>query len=207
MVTQDLCSRFHIQSWERTPGVLQARTLGRLTAGWLSALILLAATSVSARAAEARPWLCRDKPVFSTSGPSRLDLSSHDSRRWQLFLMQFDPSGGHDGFTVTNSYALGPGNRQATDNLTGGRFFAVALYNSGGHWICSGPARDERTSGTIANLCYSTGGGGCDVNLAVRSVKESRAAAAFCGQSDPDHRAVRWQIGAGFWYRPMQRLG
>lgn len=138
---------------------------------WLTTLILILAASSVARAAEPRPWLCRDKPVFSTSGASRMDLASHDSRRWQVFLMQFDPSGGHDGFTITDSYNLGPGSRQSSANVPGGRFFAVALYNSGGHWICPGPARDERTPGTIANLCYSAAGGPCDLTLTVRSAR------------------------------------
>ena len=122
----------------------------------------------AASAAEPRPWLCRDKPVFSSSGPSRIELSSHDSRHWQIFLMQFDPSGGHDGFTITNTYDLGSGGRHAGEALTQGRYFAVALYGSGGHWICAGPARDERTAGTIASLCYGAGGG-CDVTLIVKA--------------------------------------
>jgi hypothetical protein len=154
----------------RVRDALQVRPSALLPIGLLSASILFAAPCVAARAAEPRPWLCRDKPVFSSSGPSRIELSSHGGR-WQVFLMQFDPSGGHDGYTVTNSWSVGPANRQATDRLGAGRFFAVALYNSAGRWICSGPARDERTLGTIANLCYSPGGGGCDVRLTVQAAK------------------------------------
>ncbi len=131
-------------------------------------VLLVSTVGGAACAAEPRPWLCRDKPVFSSSGPSRVDLSGHDSRRWQVFLMQFDPSGGHDGFTITNTYDLGSGNRHAGEPLTQGRYFAVALYNSGGHWICAGPARNERTAGTIANICYGAGGG-CDVTLIVKA--------------------------------------
>jgi len=100
-----------------------------------------------------------------------MELTVHDSRRWQIFLMQFDPSGGHDGFTVTDSYSLGGGNRALSESVAAGRFFAVALYDSGGRWICPSPAHDERTPGTIASLCYSAGGGACDVTLTVRSVK------------------------------------
>jgi hypothetical protein len=137
----------------------------------LLVMILLATACATVHATEPRPWLCRDKPVFSTSGPSHIELSSHDSRRWQVFLMQFDPSGGHDGFSITNSYDLGPGNRQASDNLGAGRFFAVALYSSGGHWICPAPARDEPAPGTLSSLCYSTSGGPCDVSLTVKSAK------------------------------------
>jgi len=138
---------------------------------WLITLTVLAATASRARAAEPRPWLCRDKPVFSTSAPARLGLASHDSHRWQLFLMQFDPTGGHDGFTITDSYSVSPGNRAVDANLSAGRFFAVALYDSGGHWICPAPAHDERSPGTIASLCYSAGGGACGVTLTVRSAK------------------------------------
>jgi len=175
MTIHDVCPLSRSQLWERVrvrvTGALLPHAFARLGIRCLSALILIAALSSAAYGAEARPWLCRDKPVFSTSGASRMDLASHDSRRWQVFLMQFDPSGGHDGFTVTNSYALGPGNRQSSENLAAGRFFAVALYDSGGHWICAGPARDERTPGTIASLCYSPLGGSCDVNLTVRSAR------------------------------------
>ena len=146
----------------------QTLSLRRVAPCCLCALILLVASSGDA--AEPRPWLCRDKPVFSTSGPSRMDLSSHDGRRWQLFLMQFDPSGGHDGFTITNSYDLSESSRQS-ENLSGGRFFAVALYGSGGRWICPAPARNERAPGTIASLCYSAGGVSCGVSLTVRPAK------------------------------------
>ncbi len=135
----------------------------------LSGLMLVLVAAGATSASEARPWLCRDKPVFSLSGPSRMNLSSHDSRHWKVFLMQFDPSGGHDGFTITNTYDLGAGARDAGEALIQGRYFAVALYGSGGHWICAGPARDERTPGTIASLCYSAGGGDCDVTLNVKS--------------------------------------
>lgn len=135
----------------------------------LSGLMLLLLAAGASFAAEPRPWLCRDKPVFSLPGPSRMELSSHDSRHWQVFLMQFDPSGGHDGFTITNTYDLGGGAHHAEESLIQGRYFAVALYGSGGHWICAGPARDERTPGTLAALCYSAGGGDCDVTLNVKS--------------------------------------
>ena len=150
-------------------GIIQAPM--RKPSTWFSALILLMVMSGPAIAGEPRPWLCRDKPVFSTSGASQMDLASHDSRRWQVFLMQFDPSGGHDGFTITDSYELGPGNRHRSESVAAGRYFAVALYDVGGRWICPAPASDERTPGTIASLCYSTEGGPCDVSLMVKSVK------------------------------------
>lgn len=171
MIIQNPCPLSLSRERIRVTGALQPLKLGRSAISWFSALILLAATFSVARAAEPRPWLCRDKPVFSTSGAARMDLVSRGSRRWQVFLMQFDPSGGHDGFTVTDSYSVGPGNRQSGANLTAGRFFAVAMYDSGGHWICSEPASDHRTPGTLASLCYSASGGSCDVNLTVRSAK------------------------------------
>ncbi len=139
--------------------------------GWFCALMVSAVVCGTARATEPRPWLCRDKPVFSTSGPAHIDMSRHDNRRWQVFLMKFDPSGGHDGFTISNSYDLGPGHRHASDNLDAGQFFAVALYSSGGHWICPGPANQTDVPGTLTNLCYGASGGACDVNLAVKSAK------------------------------------
>ncbi|MEA2650170.1 MAG: hypothetical protein QOG61_2605, partial [Candidatus Binataceae bacterium] len=45
----------------------------RLTKAIISATILvaglIAAAPIPALAAEPRPWLCRDKPVFSSHGP------------------------------------------------------------------------------------------------------------------------------------------
>ena len=67
---------------------------------------------------------------------------------------------------------MGSGSRQVNESLSQGRFFAVALYNSGGHWICPAAARDERTPGTIASLCYgAAGAGSCDVTLSVKSAR------------------------------------
>jgi hypothetical protein len=81
------------------------------------------------------------------------------ARRWQLFFMAFDPSGGHDGFTIARSHNLG--SEATTGTLESGRYFAVALYLAEGHWVC--PAAVESTGGggaVIADLAYSDGGGG-----------------------------------------------
>ena len=56
--------------------------------------------AVPARAAEPRPWLCRDKPVFSSNQPMTYDARMHGGGQWMMIFMRFDPSGGHDGFTV-----------------------------------------------------------------------------------------------------------
>ena len=136
---------------------------------WLLCTLLLITLGFgTAIGAEPRPWLCRDKPVFSAPGHARLELTSHDRRSWRVFLMQFDPYSGHDGFTITNSYDLDSSRRRASDELSQGRFFAVALYRAGGHWICPGTAREQGSAGTVASLCYGASeGDACNVTLSV----------------------------------------
>ena len=83
--------------------------------------------------------------------------------RWQLFLMQFSPGAGHDGFDIAQTIGRG-----SSGQLAAGRYFAVALRDSGGSWICP-PMVDEEPShgGTIADLCFGTDAGGCSVQLTV----------------------------------------
>src|SRR5208283_2620792 len=92
---------------------------------------LLIATTSIAQAAEPRPWLCRDKPVFSSTQPMRYQVTMTSRSRWQLFFMQFSPGGGNDGFDIAQTSS-----RTATGQLAAGRYFAVALRSSGGNWIC-----------------------------------------------------------------------
>jgi len=122
-----------------------------------AALLLLGVAK--AGAAEPRPWLCRDKPALSASKPMRFEAQCHGARRWQLFFMAFDPSGGHDGFTIARSHSLG--SEATTGTLESGRYFAVALYLEGGRWVCPAAVEDTARGGAvIANLAYSDGGGG-----------------------------------------------
>jgi len=143
-------------------------TLAQIITG--IAIIMLVMTSV-ARAAEPRPWLCRDKPVFSYDRGMEYEASARPGRQWQLFFMEFDPSGGHDGFTIVSQRDLGIGGQSLTGQLAAGKYFAVALYRAeGGYWVCPGTARDSGAPklGTVTNLCFSESGPVCRVTLAVK---------------------------------------
>jgi hypothetical protein len=131
----------------------------------LVAWILGVAIASSAHAAEPRPWLCRDKPVFSSQQPMNYRITMTSRSRWQLFLMQFSPAGGHDGFEIAQTISHG-----STGQLPAGRYFAVALRNSGGNWICPPAVSEEPAhSGTISDLCFGTDEGACSVEFVVTS--------------------------------------
>ena len=130
----------------------------------------LAAIAVGSYAfgAEARPWLCRAKPVFSSDKPMIYEATNRGGGRWLMTFMRFDPSGlGHDGFTVSSAQDVAA-HTQGT--LESGQWYAVALYRSGGHWICPGNAgeSDEPAPGVISNLCFGREIGECEVKLTVR---------------------------------------
>ena len=126
---------------------------------------LIGAASI-ASAAEARPWLCRDKPVFSSDKPMTYAATNRGGGAWMLTFMRFDPAGGHDGFTIYSTQMV---NGEVSGALEPGQWYAVGLYREGGHWICSGPAGENHqfVPGIVRDLCYSEGGG-CDVKLTVR---------------------------------------
>ena len=148
--------------------------------GWVFAAIVLAAIIVScavfgssAEAAEARPWLCRDKPVFSSNHPVRYEAVRHGGRHWRLFFMQFVPNGPHDGFTTTASDDIPVGASSAEGELGAGQFYAVALYLAqGGHWVCPRSVEDAdaaRDPGVISDLCFSDeSSGSCRMRLIIR---------------------------------------
>ncbi len=127
--------------------------------------MLAIALASAANAAEPRPWLCRDKPVFSSSQPMHYQVTMTSRSRWQLFLLQFTPGGGQDGFDIAQTMS-----RSSSGQLVAGRYFAVALRNSGGNWICP-PVVSEETPqhGTISDLCFATDEGACSVEFIVSS--------------------------------------
>jgi hypothetical protein len=128
----------------------------------LTSALAIAMASV-AQGAEPRPWLCRDKPVFSSQQPMRYQITMTSRSRWQLFLMQFTPGGGNDGFDVTKTIGRG-----ATGQIPAGRYFGVALRNSGGNWICPSEVSEKPThGGTITDLCFATDEGECSVEFVV----------------------------------------
>jgi hypothetical protein len=147
----------------------------------LTGLFVASAFSV-AKAADARPWLCRSKPVFSSSKP--MTYEARGSSRWVLSFMRCNTnsqsnfgggcseqsSGGENGFAVVSTRTLG-GHIEGT--LEPGQWFAVALYRSGSRWICAGYAgeSDEPSPGVVSDLCYSEHdeeGSPCQVKLTVR---------------------------------------
>ncbi len=118
-----------------------------------------------AHAAEPRPWLCRDKPVFSSQHPMTYHLTTTSRSQWQLFLMQFTPGSGHDGFDIAKT-ASGTAN----GHLPAGRYFAVALHNVRGNWLCPADVSEQHTpADTIGNLCFAAEDGGCNVRFTVTS--------------------------------------
>ena len=131
----------------------------------LVASMLAIATASAAHAAEPRPWLCRDKPVFSSAQPMTYQLSTNSRSQWRLFLMQFTPGGGHDGFDIAKTMS-----GSSSGRLTAGRYFAVALHNVGGSWVCPAEVNEQHPSaGAISNLCFAAQEGGCNVKLIVTS--------------------------------------
>src|SRR4051794_8367193 len=115
---------------------------------WCAIVLISGATMIGFAphllAAEARPWLCRSKPVFSSDKPVTYQAVNRGSGRWLMTFMRFDPSGlGHDGFTVTSTQDVGS---STEGTLDAGQWYAVALYRSGSHWICPGNARESGES-------------------------------------------------------------
>jgi len=124
----------------------------------------------SAFAQEARPWLCRDKPVFSDNRAMEYHVTALPGRQWRIFFMQYSPDAAHDGFDIVNSREISSHGDPVSGNLTAGRYFAVALYRQSGHWICPDYTHDDRNPslGEISNLCYGQDGPPCLVKLQVK---------------------------------------
>jgi hypothetical protein len=137
---------------------------GRYRAAVIAAVML--GICGQAFAAGGRPWLCRDKPVFSSTKPMNYTVSSDHAGSWRVFLMQFTPGGGHDGFDIAKTIEV-PGNSSDNGTINPGRYFAVALYRDDGEWICPGHAEDQHAPGTIGTLCFSRYSEGCGVKFTV----------------------------------------
>ncbi len=157
---------------------MMMRTMKRAAIAVGTAMLMLVAAA-PARAVEPRPWLCRDKPVFSSDQPMTYDASLRGGGRWVMIFMRFDPSGGHDGFTVFDT-------RDVTGRVTGslerGQWYGVGMYREGSHWICSAQAEesDQVVAGVVRDYCYGRTAGSCEVKLTVR---ENKSGAATAGTS------------------------
>ena len=135
------------------------------------------AGAMPVRAAEARPWLCRSKPAFSSDSTMSYRVVNHGGSRWELLLMQFEPGSAHDGYEVVSSQELPAGAERAGGALAPGRYFAVAMYRGGGgRWICPGYAEDkDRPAGAVSRICYDEESPGCPVALTVLSAAHAGA--------------------------------
>ncbi|MGA7871966.1 MAG: hypothetical protein WCA22_13860 [Candidatus Binatus sp.] len=133
-----------------------------------AALTMLLASP--ALADEGRPWLCRDKPVFSSDRAMEYQVTALPGRQWRIFFMQYSPDAAHDGFDIVNSREVTSRGEAVSGNLAAGRYFAVALYREGSHWICPGYTHDDRDPklGEVSNLCYGQDGPPCLVKLQVK---------------------------------------
>jgi hypothetical protein len=136
-------------------------------------LVLVAAIFIAqpSNAAEPRPWLCRDKPVFSYERAMEYQVSARPGRQWRMFFMQFEANAAHDGFDIVNSREIPARGDTLSGRLDAGRYYAVALYKGAeGRWICPDYTHDNRDAklGEVSNLCYGEDGPPCLVTMKVK---------------------------------------
>ncbi|HVN63613.1 MAG TPA: hypothetical protein VMT58_03165 [Candidatus Binataceae bacterium] len=133
------------------------------------ALAMAASAAQPGWAAEARPWLCRDKPVFSSASAMEYRTSTRTAHSWRIFFMEFSPEAAHDGFEIVNSTTTLRESLPAGGNLEAGRYYAVAMYRDGERWICPGYAREDSayTPGIVRKICYAENSRPCSVTLTV----------------------------------------
>ena len=138
----------------------------------LFAILGVACGLSPAQGADPRPWLCRDKPVFSSREEVQYRVSSQGGTRWQMFFMQYDPNGPHDGYSIINSAQV-PAGGSRDGYLQAGHYFAVPLFSRGGHWICPEYSHDESfgKSGVVAEICYAAEEPPCTVKLSVKPTR------------------------------------
>jgi hypothetical protein len=147
---------------------METRFTARLTIASVLLGALLAPAPVHAM--EPRPWLCRDKPVFSSDKPMQYELSARPGIQWQMFFMQFDPNAAHDGFSISQAREIGMRGATQRGKLPPGRYFAVALRRRSSEvWICPGYAHESSKiqPGIVAKLCYGESEPACLVDLLV----------------------------------------
>lgn len=147
--------------------------IGMRSAVVVVGLVGIIAIARPSRAAEPRPWLCRDKPVFSSGSPMTYSAANPGGGTWVLTFMRFNLGGGHDGFTVISSPKV---TGRIDGKLESGQWYAVALYRSGNHWICPANAseNDRPAPGVVSDLCYGEDPGACTVTLTVKHAGNSQ---------------------------------
>ncbi|HVA80329.1 MAG TPA: hypothetical protein VNF29_05350 [Candidatus Binataceae bacterium] len=146
---------------------MTARSWSRISIGIILATLSLAGP---ARAGQPRPWLCRDKPVFSSDHAMNYDISARAGLQWQVFFMQYEPDAAHDGFDITESKELGLRGVTQSGKLAPGRYFTVAMYRQrSGVWVCHKYSRVRPNPKGVANICYGRDEPTCLVTLGVKN--------------------------------------
>ncbi len=143
----------------------------RIFAGVLAgSMIAILGAGNAAYAAQARPWLCRDKPVFSADKPMTFDVTGKSEVEWRIFFMQYEPDAAHDGFDIVASKEVGSNDMSKTGKLPAGRYFTVAMRRiGGGHWVCHSYSRVQpMPQGSVANICYGISAPNCPITLTVK---------------------------------------
>src|SRR5258708_15708104 len=124
-----------------------------------TAAILAMLLASPAFADEPRPWLCRDKPVFSYDRSMEYQVTARPGRQWRIFFMLYSPDAAHDGFDIVNSREVSSRGDPVGGNLAAGRYFSVALYREGGHWVCPHYTHDHREPKlrALSEICHGEG--------------------------------------------------
>jgi hypothetical protein len=146
------------------------RPLSVAVAMLFAALVVILAAP-AAYPDEARPWLCRDKPVFSSERPMVYEATASKGRKWRLFFMQLTPEGPHDGFGIVQSRSLARQGGTASGHLPAGRYFVVALYyGASGYWLCPATTRELADSqlGVVSRVRFGGSESGSQVTLTVK---------------------------------------
>src|SRR5260221_13865488 len=87
--------------------------VGRLLLALGCGIGLATAGSLTAYAAEARPWLCRNKPVFSSSSAMTYQVANHGGAGREVVLIKFEPGRAHDRDEIVGSEGLSVGGGEA----------------------------------------------------------------------------------------------
>ncbi|HUY26334.1 MAG TPA: hypothetical protein VMV27_02850 [Candidatus Binataceae bacterium] len=136
----------------------------------IALLLTMFAMAQPVCAGQARPWLCRDKPVFSSDHAMNYDLSARAGLQWQVFFMEYEPNAAHDGFDITESKELGLRGVTQSGKLAPGRYFTVAMYRQrAGVWVCHKYSRVKPDPKSVANICYGREEPACQVTLSVKN--------------------------------------
>jgi hypothetical protein len=150
----------------------------RVLIALIGAVVAIAAALPVASATEPRPWLCRDKPVFSNNAPMSYEIAHTGRQRWKIFFMQFQPDAIHDGYEIVASHDIAA---PVSGRLNAGQYFVAAMYLArNGRWICQGAARPEGDdhAGVLAGLCFGAHESQpCSVTLTVKAADASAPAA------------------------------